>query len=54
MFLPSHVTPSPLNPVLQAQAKLPCVLVHIAFESQLSVPPVHSSTSEKVTLRLKS
>ena len=45
LSLPVHVSPSPLNPVLHAQVKLPKVLVQSALSSQLSVPSVHSSIS---------
>ena len=43
-----QVTPSPLNPALQAQLKLPTVFVHIPLvSSQLSVSVVHSLISVK-------
>ena len=43
-----QVTPSPLNPGLQAQVKLPIVFVHIpSVSSQLSLSVVHSSISIK-------
>ena len=42
---PVQVTPSPLYPWLQAQMKLPIVLLHVALESQLFVPTTHSLTS---------
>ena len=45
--LPVHVTPLPLNPVLQAQVNDPSVLVHVALLSQLWVPRVHSLLSVK-------
>ena len=45
LFIPLQLTPFPLYPWLQAQVKLPIVLVHIALESQLSVLIVHSSIS---------
>jgi hypothetical protein len=40
-----HVTPSPVNPGLQAQVKLPAVLEQIALVEQLAVPAAHSSMS---------
>ena len=43
-----QTVPVPLKPVLQAQVKLPGVLLHSAFALQLLVPPAHSSTSEQV------
>ena len=43
--LPVHVTPLPVYPWLQAQVKVPGVLVHAALVAQLSVPNVHSSLS---------
>ena len=44
-FLPLQLTPSPVNPGLQAQMKLPTVLVHVAVLSQLSASAAHSSMS---------
>ena len=44
-YLPMQVTPSPLYPALQAQVKLPSVLVQTAFGLQLCVPEVHSLMS---------
>ena len=45
-WLPEQVTPSPLNPGLQAQLKLPIVFVHIPLvSSQLSASVAHSSIS---------
>ena len=47
-WLPEQVTPSPLNPVLHAQVKLPSVFVHIPLvSSQLSASVAHSSISIK-------
>ena len=46
-FLPTQVTPSPEYPWLQAQVKFPGLLVHVALESQLSVPASHLSKSGK-------
>ena len=42
--LPVHVTPSPINPSLQAQLKLPSELVQVAFPWQVK-GFVHSSMS---------
>lgn len=42
-----HVTPSPVNPVLQVQEKLPVRLLHAASSEQLSIPNVHSSISSQ-------
>ena len=47
LYLPLHVTPSPLNPLLQAQEKLPIVLVHAALSLQLFVICEHSSMSKR-------
>ena len=46
--LPLQVSPSPVNPTLQSQVKLPTVLVHCALASQLSAPVVHSLTSSNI------
>ena len=59
LILPEQVIPFPLKPELQAQAKLPYVLVHDALESQLWIRVAHSSTSEckkviKITENMKS
>ena len=40
-----QIDPSPENPVLQAQLKLPTVFVQSALVEQLLVPRVHSSRS---------
>ena len=40
-----HVTPSPVYPWLQLQAKLPGPLVQVALVSQLSATVAHSSIS---------
>ena len=44
-FVPKQLVPSPVKPGLHAHVKLPGMLVQTAFESQLSVPKVHSSSS---------
>lgn len=46
VLITEHVTPSPVNPELQAHEKLPAVLVHVALSAQLSASVVHSSISE--------
>ena len=46
--LPEQLNPSPLNPMLQEHVKDPTILVQFALTSQLWVPLVHSSTSEKL------
>ena len=46
-YLPVHVTPSPLYPVLQVHSKLPALFAQAAFVSQLWVPSVHSSMSAR-------
>jgi len=46
-YLPAQVIPSPEYPVLQAQVKLPGVLVQAALVSHVSVIAVHSSSSIK-------
>ena len=43
--LPKQLIPSPVKPGLHAHVKLPGVLVHTAFVSQLSVSKAHSSSS---------
>lgn len=45
---PVQVTPFPLKPVGQTQAKCPSVFTHVAIESQLSVPSSHSSMSTTI------
>ena len=40
-----QTTPSPVNPGLQAQLKLPALLVQLALAEQLDVPAAHSSMS---------
>ena len=43
-YIPPQVTPFPVYPWLHVQMKLPGVLVHVAFESQLLVVTLaHSS-----------
>ena len=46
-YTPSHVTPFPVYPSLQAHVKEPGVLVQVALVWQLLVFSVHSSTSAK-------
>ena len=48
MHSPAQVVPFPLYPWLQAQVKLPGVLVQVALVSQLSVPSLHSLLSNIV------
>ena len=45
LSLPTQITPFPLYPWLQAQVKLPGMLVQVALESQLSVTS-HSLSSD--------
>jgi hypothetical protein len=40
-----QVTPSPVQPALQAQVKAPTVLVQVAFALQFELLVAHSSTS---------
>jgi 3-methyladenine DNA glycosylase AlkC len=40
-----QTTPSPVNPGLQAQLKLPALFVQFALAEQLDVPAAHSSMS---------
>ena len=46
-MVPVHVTPSPANPSLHAQVKLPAVFVHIAYSEQSLVPSLHSLISNR-------
>ena len=45
-YLPSQLTPSPIDPSSQVQLYEPIVFVHVAFVWQLSVYVEHSSTSK--------
>ena len=44
-----QVSPSPVKPALQAQVRLPGVLVQVAFALQPPLPEAHSLTSTQVS-----
>src|SRR5689334_12923381 len=46
-IIPVQVVPDPVYPALQPQMKLLCVLLQLAWVSQLWAPVVHSFTSAR-------
>ena len=51
VYVPVHVFPLPMYPVLQVQLYEPILLLHCAFTWQKGGETVHSSTSGKITTK---